>query len=509
MLSVVLGVAVIAPTGAATKVAVKVAANSRLRAPAKDCRFIVVSPGQKIRACLVADPKAKTSKTLKKVVTSKSNKKAAVTTALPIPVDTAPLPLTPGPSAAAATVPPPTSTALAPATTIAPSTTAPSPSPAGPVVTQPGVVATALPSIAAVTVAPTTPVPATTTTTIPTPFPAAAGPATRATTATLDPYRGLGTWADVFDWTVQFSGIPKPKFTVATLDGVAAAGVQTLYLQVSKWDSKSGDIPEAARLQPIIDRAHQLGMFVVAWYLPTLEDVNADLRRTVAAANLDVDGISIDIETSRVKDLGVRNQRIVDYSAALRTLLPGRLITGTVLPPVDTDSPTYKLWPKLPYTSIAPYYDGWVIMGYWTAWKPESGWRDGYRYTQENIARLRSYLGRPDAPIHFAGGVGGSALKAWDVGGMVKAVQEAGVLGASVYDWLVTDPSYWQYLWGVRNVADPRFVAVLAPPVPPPTTTTVATTVPGGTAAPTTAPVGPDTGGNANITVIATVPLGQ
>ena len=138
-----------------------------------------------------------------------------------------------------------------------------------------------------------------------------------------------------------------------------------------------------------------------------------------------------------------------------------------------------------------------------------AGWRDGYRYTQENIARLRSYLGRPDAPIHFAGGVGGSALKAWDVGGMVKAVQEAGVLGASVYDWLVTDPSYWQYLWGVRNVADPRFVAVLAPPVPPPTTTTVATTVPGGTAAPTTAPVGPDTGGNANITVIATVPPGQ
>ena len=219
-----------------------------------------------------------------------------------------------------------------------------------------------------------------------------------------------------------------------------------------------------------------------------------------------VDGLSIDIETSRVKDLSVRNQRIVDYSAALRTLVPGRLVTGTVLPPVDTDSPTYKLWPKLPYTSIAPFYDGWVIMGYWTVWKPESGWRDGYRYTQENIARLRSYLGRPDVPIHYAGGVGGSALKAWDIGGMVKAVQEAGVLGASVYDWGVTDASYYPYLWGVRSVADPRFVAVVAPPPPPPTTTTVVVTIPGVTTSATTLPAGPDTGGNANVIVIATVP---
>ena len=236
---------------------------------------------------------------------------------------------------------------------------------------------------------------------------------------------------------------------------------------------------------------------------PTLEDVNADLRRTVASAQLDVDGVSIDIETSRVKDIPTRNQRLLEYSNALRALLPGRLITGTVLPPVDTDSPTYKLWPKLPYGSISGAYDGWVIMGYWTSWKPESGWRDGYRYTQENINRLRAYLGRPDAPIHYAGGVGGKALTPWDVGGMIRASQEAGILGASVYDWLVTDPSYWQYLWALRTVSDPRWTPVAAPPPPTTTTTstTVPSTVPGSTIAPvdlpsTTTPLGPETGGN-------------
>ena len=276
----------------------------------------------------------------------------------------------------------------------------------------------------------TTAAPQTTTTA---PYPAGANPPTRATAASMDPYRGLGTWVDSFDWTVQKGG-KTPRVSAATVDVMAATGVQTIFIQASRYDS--ADVSEPERLLPIISRAHELGLFVVVWYLPTFTDVNADLRRTVAIANLDVDGISIDIETNRVKDLVERNRRIVAYSMALHDLLPGRLITGTVLPPVDTDSPTYKLWPKLPYGAIGPYYDGWILMGYWTSWKAASGWRDGYRYTQENIARLRTYLGRPDVPIHFAGGVGNAGLTAWDVGGMIKASQEAGLTGVSVYDWI-------------------------------------------------------------------------
>ena len=472
---------VLAATSKATTKTVKIVTTNK--AKKKDCRRIEVNPGQFITACAVVTTVARRSATtVRRAAVRAQANTAAVriaptvgpTTTVPLAAGTTTVPL----AAGTTTVPPSESTAattsVAPAVAIAGDPNAPT--------TITGVA----PTVPATSGPPTSALASTTTTTT-TPYPGPAAAPSRPIAATLDPMKGLGTWVDVFDWTVQFGG-PKPKFTSATVDAIAAAGVQTIYIQATKWDAKS-DVAEPERLLPIIGRAHQLGLNVVVWYLPALTDVNLDLRRTVAIANLDVDGISIDIETNRVKDLAERNRRIITYSTALRELLPGRLISATVLPPVDTDSPTYKLWPKLPYGAIGPYYDGWILMGYWTSWKAASGWRDGYIYTRENIARLRSYLGRPDAPIHYAGGVGNAGLTAWDVGGMIKASQEAGIIGASVYDWITTDSTFYSYLWAMRSVPDPRFVPAPAP-LPPPTTTTT-TPAPGVSVAPTTAPIAP------------------
>ena len=41
---------------------------------------------------------------------------------------------------------------------------------------------------------------------------------------------------------------------------------------------------------------------------------------------------------------------------------------------------------------IAPAYDAWMPMSYWTSRTPASGYRDAYRYTAENIDRLRGVL---------------------------------------------------------------------------------------------------------------------
>ena len=54
---------------------------------------------------------------------------------------------------------------------------------------------------------------------------------------------------------------------------------------------------------------------------------------------------------------------------------------------------------------MAPSYDAWMTMGYWTNRKPDSGYRDAYRYTRENIDRLRVNLGNPDAIVHPIGGL--------------------------------------------------------------------------------------------------------
>ena len=44
-------------------------------------------------------------------------------------------------------------------------------------------------------------------------------------------------------------------------------------------------------------------------------------------------------------------------------------------------------------------------MTYWTNRNTKSGYREGFRYTDENIRRLRANLGRGDAAVHPVGGI--------------------------------------------------------------------------------------------------------
>ena len=382
-----------------------------------------------------------------------------------------------GPATVPATTP---TTPTTPTVTPSVTTTTPSVVSAGPVpVTEviaggnPGATDSTVPGVATTT---TTTIPAPTTTA---PFPAAANPPTRATAASIDPYRGLGTWFDAFDWTVQKG--KNPKVSSLTIDAVAAAGVQTIYIQASRYDS--ADVAEPERLLPIVNRAHELGMYVVVWYLPTLTDVNADLRRTVAVANLDVDGISIDIEARNVADVAERNRRLISYSQSLRQLLPGRFIANNIVQPNILDAvpnqwPTVygqppagikSYWAPFPYVEIAPFYDLWMIQSYWTQRSAGGGWRDAYKISVDNVVRLRATLGRVDLPVQIIGGVGDKPQTPNDLAGLLKANTEMGGVGLSFYDWLVTPPSWWPTLWNARVVPagaapDPRFVPIAPPP---------------------------------------------
>jgi hypothetical protein len=305
-------------------------------------------------------------------------------------------------------------------------------------------------------------------------------------------------WIDRFDWTTRWSGRAIPPVGPAAIDAMAAGGIQTIYIQAAYWSTPGvNDILEPEKLIPIIDRAHQLGMYVVVWYLPAFQDVNTDLRKTVALANLDVDGINIDIEErDAVRNVPLRNQRLIAYSQSLRQLLPGRLIGNNIVDPTLLDGvPNY--WPPLdgtppragtpwwggpfPYKEIAPFYDLWMIQNYWTNRSLESGWRDSYRYSTENINRLRANLGRTDIPIHLIGGIGGPRLTLNDVSGWLQASRETGSFGVSFYDWQVLNksllPYFWEFRWVPAGQApDPRFPAQPLPPYvpqprPAPTTT--------------------------------------
>jgi hypothetical protein len=108
---------------------------------------------------------------------------------------------------------------------------------------------------------------------------------------------------------------------------------------------------------------------------------------------------------------------------------------------LEVVNPNY--WPGFPYQEIAASYDVWQTMGYWTDRRTDSGYRDPYRYTDENIRRLRNNLGQPTAPVHPVGGVGGSP---GDVEGFLRAAVENGSIGGSIYDWRTTRAEAWPSL---------------------------------------------------------------
>jgi hypothetical protein len=261
---------------------------------------------------------------------------------------------------------------------------------------------------------------------------------------TFDPYAGLGTWIDVYDWSELYGG---SAVGLADIDRMASLGVQTLYVQATRWDAPT-PILEPERLISLINRARTDGMRVVAWYLPDLGDPNDDMQRLLAIAGLPIDGLAIDIESRKVPDVGDRNQRLLSLSAWLRGQLPGQVLSAIVLPPVVMEDVNPNYWPDYPWAGLAQYFDMWQPMSYWTNRKPE--WRDAYLYTATNIDRIRQHIGNPNAVVHTIGGIGDTSTPD-DIAGLVRAASERGCIGASVYDYRTTGDDLWPGLQGLRS----------------------------------------------------------
>ena len=268
------------------------------------------------------------------------------------------------------------------------------------------------------------------------------------------PFRGMGTWVDVFEWAPSYAS---PAGTVVDLpptavDRMAAEGVQVLYLQATRFNNPTGgDIVDPPVLAQWLERAKANDIKVVAWYLPTLTDPAADLRRLKAIAKLpDIAGIGVDIESTAVKDPAVRSARMVELSKAVRAAMPDRPLSAIVLPPVDTDVINLKYWPGFPWQQIKGLYDVWQPMGYWTNRTTASGYRNAERYTRENVQRLRTHLGDPNAAVHPIGGIMNKATPT-DVAGFLKAARETGSIGVSLYTWFTQKPETYDLMKAARS----------------------------------------------------------
>ena len=269
-------------------------------------------------------------------------------------------------------------------------------------------------------------------------------------------FAGLGTWVDVYDYGPKFQSSPRaaPSLTADSVDDMARLGVKTIYLQAAQDDTRSdGLLADRDVVSGFLRRAHRREVKVVAWYLPHFADVDRDLRYVRALARYRshgqrFDGIALDIEwTSDVPDPVARNRALIDLAHRARRVVTGVPLGAIVLEPVLIEDVNRNYWPDFPWRALRKDFDVWLPMSYWTNRSTASGWKDAFRYVQENVKRVRTDLHEPHARVHAIGGIADRA-EPREYTNFIAAAKQSGAIGWSVYDYVTTSSSAWPRLRG-------------------------------------------------------------
>jgi hypothetical protein len=241
--------------------------------------------------------------------------------------------------------------------------------------------------------------------------------------------------------------LARPEAVVA---GLAARGVRTLYLETANYRrSRTQLIVHRSADERFLDAAHARGMRVVAWYLPGLRDLDADLERLLAAIDFETatgerfDGFALDIESTLVSPIASRNAALLELSRELRTAVGPAQALGAILP--DDLSTTCRrcLWPGFPYRSVGRLYDVFLPMAYSTF--RVSGAPFVGAYMRANVARVRRLTGRPSAPVHPIGGLA-DGLDRREAAAVVAAARASRSVGVSFYNVGRSGPEEWSAL---------------------------------------------------------------
>lgn len=250
--------------------------------------------------------------------------------------------------------------------------------------------------------------------------------------APAGPFNGAGVWVDVYEWSPSSTG-GNPGVTPDQVGQMADVGMKTLYIQSAR-TSRDVDIADPERFGEFVEAAHQHGMQVVSWYLPEHVDEQKDLRRVLAPLDLGVDGVGVDLESAKVEDVELRNQRaiaLVQNAADLAGEVPVGAITFA---PQALDRYEPETWPNFPWREVADASDVVVPMAYWTIYRQEfPASADPVAYTDETLTLLRERIG-DQVPVHNAGGL----LQESDTAQVSAATETArshGVIGISMYSW--------------------------------------------------------------------------
>jgi hypothetical protein len=254
------------------------------------------------------------------------------------------------------------------------------------------------------------------------------------------PFEGLGVWVDIYDREAWAD-------PVGAVETMVAAGATTLYLQTSNAD-RMGPFVFEDETAVFIEAAHDRGVQVVAWYLPHLSDLVVDKARTRAAITFTTlrgdrfDGFALDIESASVRVVERRNARLATLSERLRAVAGEDYPLGAIVPSPLRLADDASYWPGFPWSDLALTYDAVLPMTYSTY--RVQGPAETIAYVSRAIDEIRTGVGSDEVPIHVIGGLArDSSLP--ETRAFVRAVRDAGVIGASYY----TLPFVTQEQWGV------------------------------------------------------------
>jgi hypothetical protein len=265
-------------------------------------------------------------------------------------------------------------------------------------------------------------------------------PASSAGGAPVDPYAGLGTWVDVYD-TAAWAA---PERVVET---ISLYGVATLFLQTSNY-RRAEDVVRPDLVARFIAAAHDRGINVVAWYLPSLADPGRDLRRALRAIRfrtIDGDGFdsfALDIEARVVRSPSRRTARLLRLSSSIRRAVGPSYALGAIVPSGRRMRLDPGYWPVFPYRGLARSFDVFLPMTYFAyGAKGARGRAD----TLSDVALIRRGSQDPDVPIHVIGGIA-SLARPSEVTAFASTALACGVLGMSLYDFSGTRADQWATL---------------------------------------------------------------
>ncbi len=273
---------------------------------------------------------------------------------------------------------------------------------------------------------------------------AATAPAAKQADAAV--FGGLGTWVDIYDRAVYAA----PE---AAAQRMAARRVETVWVETANFGA-AVDVVEPVRLGRLVDALHARGVRAVSWYLPGHVNPALDRRRALAMLSFRTpsggafDGVALNVESTRVKNVSLRSRRAVTLARQLRQAAGDVPIAIVPFNPRGLERrPT--TWPRFPWKELAAQSDAFAPMIYTGG--AYAGFDATYGYVTRALRLLRVHTENPEIPIHVAGGVA-DRMGPEELAGLVAAVEDDGaIIGVSLYDWMTTPARAWPSLQRVSS----------------------------------------------------------